>query len=90
MDSLLVPAANIFLESRKEEMSAKWLLSGIGLCDEKEELIPFARKKMELYTYLLDVYQLTGQEEKYLETVDVIKTMNEKYKEFGIYVDVNE
>ena len=76
VDSLLVPAANIFLESRNEEMAVKWLMSGIGLCDEKEELIPFVRKKMELYTYLLDVYHLTGKEEKYLETVDVIKAMN--------------
>ena len=90
IDNLFVPVANILLESRKENDSAEWLNLGIKLCDENDELLPFVRKKMELYTYLLDIYRLAENEEKYLETIDVIKEVNEQYEEFGIFIEISE
>lgn len=46
---------------------------GIKLCEENDEIIPFIRKKMELYTYLVDVYYFTDNKEKYSETIKTIK-----------------
>lgn len=43
-----------------------------------------------LDTYLLDVYHLTENEEKYLETIAIIKKINEQYKDFGIYIEIKE
>ena len=36
-------------------------------------MLPYRRKKKELYTYLLDVYQLTNNEIKYNEIVDIMQ-----------------
>ena len=90
IDNLFVTVANILLETGKEDDAAEWINLGIRLCDESDELLPFVRKKMELYTYLLDIYRLTENEEKYLETIAVIKKVNEQYEDFGIYIEISE
>lgn len=64
IDNLFVPAANIFLENGQEKEAEKWLLLGVKICEENEEIIPFARKKKELDTYLLDVSRYTKKEEE--------------------------
>lgn len=90
IDNLFIPVANILLENGKEEDSAEWLNMGIRLCDENDKMLPFVRKKMELYTYLLDVYHLTENEEKYLKTIAIIKKINEQYKDSGICIEIKE
>ena len=66
----------------------------IGLTAETtggtDEIIPFIRKKMELYTYLVDVYYFTDNKEKYSETIKTIKKANEKYKDIGLFTDIKE
>lgn len=90
IDNLFVPVANILLENGKGEESAEWIKLGIKLCDEKDEFLPFVRKKMELYTYLLDIYRFTEDEDEFFETIFEIDRVNEKYKEFGIFIDTNK
>lgn len=90
IDNLFVPIANILLENGKEETSADWLMSGIKLCDENDEMLPFIRKKMELYTYLLDSYHLTENEEKYDETIAMARKVNEQYEDFGVFIDISK
>ncbi len=80
IDSFYVPVANILLESEQEKEAAKCLLQGISLCDKNEEIIPFIRKKIELYTYLLDIYRYIDDEKNYLEVVEIVKELNEQYK----------
>lgn len=60
IDNILIPSANILLEFGESEKSAELLQRGIGLCGENEDILPYARKKSELYDYLLDVYDLSG------------------------------
>ena len=55
IDCVFVPAANLFLECGERIKSEKWLILGIRLCEEKEEMIPYSRKKKELERYLEDV-----------------------------------
>lgn len=90
IDNLFVPVANIFIENGKEDDSVDWLNLGIRLCDKNDELLPFVRKKMELYIYLLDIYHSTGNEKKYLETIAAIKKVNEEYEDYGIFIDIGE
>lgn len=90
IDNFFIPVANIMLETGKENDAADWLNLGIRLCNENEELLPFVRKKMELYTYLLDVYRCTENKEKYLETINVIQAINEQYEDYGIFIAVDE
>lgn len=61
IDSVFVPAANLLLECGQPGQAEKWLLSGIRMCEEKEEMIPFRRKKRELKKYLIDVRYFIGK-----------------------------
>lgn len=90
IDNIIIPSANISLESGQEKKAEKCLLFGIKLCEENDEIIPFIRKKMELYTYLVDVYYFTDNKEKYSETIKIIKKANEKYKDIGLFTDIKE
>lgn len=88
IDNVFVPSANVLFECGQETEAEKWLLLGIRLCEENDEIIPFIRKKMELYTYLLDVYRLTGNEAKYSEMTETIKYANEKYRDIGLMTEL--
>ena len=46
----------LLLENGREEEAAAVLKLGISLCEEKNEILPFARKKEELSGYLEFVY----------------------------------
>lgn len=67
VDEFLVPGANVMLEWGDVEEAERLLLVGVKLCQEQEEILPFLRKKQELQRYLLDVYSIAGEEEKWKE-----------------------
>ncbi len=73
IDNLLVPSANILLESALDDEAEMSLLQGIQICEEHQDMLPYRRKKKELYMYLLDVYQLTNNETKYEKIVDIMQ-----------------
>lgn len=73
IDNLLVPSANILLESTLHDDAEMCLLQGIQICEEYQDMLPYRRKKRELYTYLLDVYRFTDNETKYEEIVDIMQ-----------------
>lgn len=61
IDNLFITGANILLENGRTKDAAKWLMLAIRMCDENEELLPYVRKKMELSTYLKDVYRYADE-----------------------------
>lgn len=72
IDNLLVPSANVLFESILCEEAEMCLLQGIQICEKYQDMLPYQRKKHELYTYLLDVYELTDNKMKYQEIIDKI------------------
>lgn len=81
IDNIVIASANILFECNQEKNAEDWLRFGIRLCEENGEVIPFIRKRIELYTYLLDIYNYIGNDEKIVETEKIIKKYYEKYKD---------
>lgn len=55
IDSILIPHANILAELQMDDMSAAVIKNGIQICENYKDIIPYMRKKMELYGCLLDM-----------------------------------
>lgn len=81
IDNIVITSANMLFECDDEQEAEDWLYFGIRLCEENEEIIPFVRKKMELYTYLLDIYSYTENTEKIEEIERILKDFQETYKD---------
>ncbi len=84
IDEIIIPAANMFLEFNKYEKSADKLLSGIEICQTHNKILPYSRKKMELYQYLLEVYDSANETEKVRSLIDRIDKEKAAIKDSGI------
>lgn len=60
IDEILVPCANMYAELQMYDRAAAYIQRGIRICEEKTGVIPYMRKKMDLYGCLADVYALEG------------------------------
>ena len=58
IDDVLRPSANILLEWDEIDACVQLLQDGIQRCERHPGVVPYLRKKLELYGYLLDVCQL--------------------------------
>lgn len=56
MDQILIPCAGILMEWKLCGMAAEWLKTGIQICEGYPQVLPYVRKKLELYYFLLDIY----------------------------------
>ena len=90
IDKYIVPLANMLLEWKLYDESAKWLSMGVRACEEAADIIPYIRKKMDLLSYMLDVYIESENKEKCRELVAQIDAMNAQYKEYGIKIDISD
>ena len=59
IDDVLRPSANILLEWDEIDACVQLLQDGIQRCERHPGVVPYLRKKLELYGYLLDVCQLS-------------------------------
>ncbi len=84
IDDIYRPSANILLECHQDDLAEKLLLDAIQLCANNEEILPYVRKEIELYTYLLDVYDIMQNDELFSRTLQTILTIYEKYKDLGL------
>lgn len=63
IDIIVIPYANMMTELGNLEKAQELLRSGIKTCGKYQEILPYARKKMELYQYLLEVCYYSGDED---------------------------
>lgn len=84
--SIVRPWSNMLCEFRRYDEAARKLKEGIRMCGKEEYrgVIPYIRKKVDLYACLLDVYYLSGDFEKCREVIGVIDEENRKNRDVGV------
>lgn len=89
IDDLLIPCANMMLEWKEYEEAAGWLYTAIHVCENYAGIIPYIRKKMDLYSYLLDVYFEEEAYEQCKEIITLIEKENEVNSDIGLVKEIN-
>ena len=89
IDKYIIPVANMLVEWKKYEESVEWLLLGIRACEETPDTISYARKKMDLLSYMLDVYYEADDIRKCREIVEQIEALNVQNDKYGISVEIS-
>ena len=72
IDQVIIPAADMMLELQGAKESESLLLRALETCEQLKELLPYQRRKKDLYQCLLDVYRQTGNQEKVLEIEQIL------------------
>ncbi|WP_300810189.1 NB-ARC domain-containing protein [uncultured Acetatifactor sp.] len=92
VNGLLLPWFNMLIELKEYEKAAEKLIEGIRLCekDAYKSVVPYIRKKVDLYTCLLDTYYLKGDFEKCREVLGVIDEENRRNRELGVVKVIEE
>ena len=86
IDQLFIPWAGMHLEFAEYEKAAEKLTEGIRLCEKAayKSVVPYIRKKVDLYTSLLDTYYMKGDFVKCREVLGVIDEENRRNRELGV------
>ena len=90
IDNMIIPSADMMCIWERYSYAANLLMDGIKACEGNDNVLPYIRKKMELYRCLLDV---CVEWEKYAlcrQIVAEIDEANHKYHPVGICTDVPE
>jgi serine/threonine protein kinase len=90
IDNRIIPCANIFLELEQFERSAELIEEGIQLCEKYDAVIPYVRKKMELYGCILDVYYIAHDFERCRAIIEEIDRENVLHKELNIVKNISD
>lgn len=90
IDYIIVPCANMMVEWDKHDDAATWLKIGIKICNSHEGSLPYIRKKMDLFSYLLDVYYFDEDKDNCFITSEQIDKENEINKGLGIVKEIPE
>ena len=64
IDQIIIPAADMLLELEDEKGSEVLLQHALSICAQMEQLLPYQRRRTDLYKCLLDVYIQMGDREK--------------------------
>ena len=64
IDQIIIPAADMLLELEDEKGSETLLHDALSICAQLEQLLPYQRRRTDLYKCLLDVYIQMGDREK--------------------------
>lgn len=89
IDDVLIPCAIMMLEWKEYEEAAGWLYTAIHVCEDYVGIIPYIRKKMDLYSYLLDVYFEAEAYEQCKEIITLIEKENEMNSDIGLVKEIN-
>lgn len=84
IDIIQIPYANIMSEFDNQEKAKEILLEGIRICGEYPEMLPYVRKKMDLYNYLLEICYYTGDRDSFRKVIRCIEEESERIRELGI------
>ena len=64
INQIIIPAADMLLELEDEKGSEALLLHALSICGQMEQLLPYQRRRNDLYKCLLDMYIQMGDREK--------------------------
>lgn len=86
IDEVIYPWSEMLCEFEKYGEAAEKLKEGIEICGKEAYygVVPYIRKKVDLYAFLLDVYYLCGDFEKCREVIGVIDEENRKNRDVGV------
>lgn len=89
IDSMMVPCADILCNWQEYSLAANLLTEAIRICEKNSTVVPYMRKKLDLYTYLLDVCFEWNKPELCKEIIDEIHQHNERFKPYGIQKEIH-
>ena len=90
IDNLIIPSADMMCIWERYSYSAQLLMDGIKACEKSDSVVPYIRKKMELYRCLLDVCFAWDKRDLCKAIVAEIDEGNQKYRSVGVYVEIPE
>ena len=90
IDNMIIPSADMMCIWERYSFSAQLLMDGIKTCEQNDSVIPYIRKKMELYRCLLDVCAEWGKRDLCKAIVAEIDEGNHKHCSIGVYVEIPE
>lgn len=90
IDNMIIPSADMMCIWERYSFAAKLLMDGIRFCEKNDSVVPYIRKKMELYRCLLDVCVEWEKYDLCRQIVAEIDESNRNYQPIGIYTDVPE
>ena len=90
IDCISIPCADMYCLWECYARSAKLLMEAIEICEKNEPVIPYIRKKLELFGYLLDVCYEWGKYDLCRAVIGEIDAMNDKYCSLGIHKEISE
>jgi hypothetical protein len=88
IDNMTTPCADILCNWEEYSSAANLLLEAIQICERNPTVVPYMRKKLDLYGYLLDVCFEWNKLELCKEVITEIQTHNERYKPYGIKKEI--
>ncbi len=65
IDNSIIPAANVLYEIGYSKQAKELIIKGIKICDKNKDIIPYMRRRNDLYNYLLDIYSIEGNKTEY-------------------------
>ena len=65
-------------------------MEAVEICEKNEPVVPYIRKKAELYGYLLDVCAEWDKPDLCRAIIDNIDAINDKYRTLGVHKEVSE
>lgn len=90
IDCITIPCADMYCLWNCYDRSAKLLLDAVDICERNEPVIPYIRKKLELYGYLLDVCREWGRFDLCRAVISEIDALNDKYSSMGIHKEISD
>lgn len=90
IDNMVIPSADMMCIWERHSYSAQLLMDGIKACEKNDSIVPYVRKKMELYRCLLDICFAWEKRDLCKAIVAEIDEGNRKYQSVGIYVEIPE
>ena len=89
IDNMVIPSANMMCLWERYSFAAELLMDSIKSCEENNSVIPYIRKKMELYRCLFDVCFEWKKYDLCRQIIADIDEANRQYQPIGIYTEVS-
>lgn len=89
IDNRIIPCANIYCYWEEAQRATDLLLEGIRICEANEPIVPYVRKKMQLYGCYLDVLKIAGDKNQIDDLLSKIEELNKEHEPLGIRLDVS-
>ena len=90
IDNMVIPSADMMCIWKRYAYSAQLLMDGVKACEKSDSVVPYIRKKMELYRCLLDVCFEWDKRDLCKAIIAEIDEGNQKYSSVGVYIEIPE